>query len=81
MNDTPPKHRIWAQGGTDHIGHASYVAKLLPHLQSVLDPGFSLDFQSITPSVTSTHALTEFGFGRAAVRGAIEAKRQAYDAY
>jgi Asp/Glu/hydantoin racemase len=81
MNDTPPKFRIWAQGGTDHIGHASYLAKLLPHLQSVLDPGFSLDFQTITPSVTSTHALTEFRFGRAAVRGAIEAKRQGYDAY
>ena len=47
----------------------------------MLDPGFSLDFQTITPSVTSTHALTEFRFGRAAVRGAIEAKRQGHDAY
>lgn len=79
--DTRPKYRIWAQGGTDHIGHASCLAKLLPHLQSVPDPGFSLDFQTITPSVTSTHALTEFRFGRAAIRGAIEAKRQGYDAY
>jgi len=75
------KYRIWAQGGTDQIGHATYLAKLLPYIQSCLDPDFTLDFQTITPSVTTTHALSEFRFARAAIRGAFEAKKQGYDAY
>lgn len=81
MTQAGRKYRIWAQGGTDRIGHAHYLQKLLPYLQSVLDPEFSLDFQTITPSITTTHALAEFRFGRAAIRGAIEAQRQGYDAY
>ncbi len=74
-------YRIWAQGGTDRIGHAPYLQVLLPHLQAVLDPGFALEFQTITPSITTTHALAEARFARAAIRGAIEAQRQGYDAY
>ncbi len=30
MSDAGRKYRIWAQGGTDQIGHANYLAKLLP---------------------------------------------------
>src|SRR5437762_2833020 len=81
MTQAGRKYRIWAQGGTDRIGHANYLQKLLPYLQFVLDPEFSLDFQTFTPSITTTHALAEFRFGRAAIRGAIEARRQGYDAY
>ena len=81
MTASPTRYRIWAQGGTDRIGHAPYLAKLLPYQQSVLDPDFSLDFQTFTPSVTTTHALSEYRFGRAAIRGALEAERQGYDAY
>ena len=81
MTDARRKHRIWAQGGTDQIGHANYLRHLLPYLQSMLDADFSLDFKTITPSVTTTHALSEFRFARAAIRGAIEAQRQGYDVY
>lgn len=81
MTDTRRTYRIWAQGGTDQIGHANYLHHLLPYLQAALDPGFSLDFKTITPSITTTHALAEFRFARAAIRGAIEAQRQGYDAY
>ena len=80
-SDAGRKYRIWAQGGTDQIGHANYLQKLLPYLQSVLDPDFALDFRTITPSVTTTHALSEFRFARAAIRGAFEAQKQGYDAY
>ena len=73
--------RIWAQGATDQTGHRHYLARLLPHLQACLDPGFSLDFKTTTPSVTTIHALSEFRFARAAIRGALEAQRQGYDAY
>ena len=54
MTGAGRKYRIWAQGGTDQIGHANYLAKLLPYIQSCLDPDFALDFQTITPSVTTT---------------------------
>lgn len=81
MTDTRRTYRIWAQGGTDQIGHANYLRHLLPYLQSMLDPEFSLDFKTITPSVTTLHALSEFRFARAAIRGAIEAQRQGYDVY
>ncbi|MGE0800026.1 MAG: aspartate/glutamate racemase family protein [Lautropia sp.] len=81
MNTETPRYRIWAQGGTDRVGHAPYLARLLPFQQSMLDPDFSLDFQTFTPSVTTTHALSEYRFGRAAIKGAIEAERQGYDAY
>jgi hypothetical protein len=59
MTQAGRKYRIWAQGGTDRIGHANYLQKLLPYLQSVLDPGFSLDFQTITPSITTTTSAFE----------------------
>lgn len=81
MTEAARPYRIWAQGGTDRIGHANYLARLLPFMQSILDPGFTLDFQTITPSITTTHALAEYRFGRAAIRGAIAAGRQGYDAY
>jgi Asp/Glu/hydantoin racemase len=81
MSDAPRTYRIWAQGATDQVGHRTYLAQLLPHLQACLDPGFSLEFKTTTPSVTTTHALSEFRFARAAIRGAIEAQRQGYDAY
>jgi hypothetical protein len=48
MTEAPRSYRIWAQGGTDKIGHANYLARLLPFMQSILDPGFTLDFQTIT---------------------------------
>ena len=73
--------RIWAQGATDQLGHRHYLASLLPHLQASADPGFAIEFHTTTPSVTTTHALSEFRFARAAIRGAIEAERQGFDAY
>ncbi len=81
MTDARRTYRIWAQGGTDQIGHANYLRQLLPYLQSMLDADFSLEFKTITPSVTTLHALSEFRFARAAIRGAIEAQRQGYDVY
>jgi allantoin racemase len=81
MSATPSRIRIWAQGATDQTGHRHYLASLLPHLQACADPGTEVEFHTTTPSVTTTHALTEFRFARVAIRGAIEAERQGYDAY
>jgi Asp/Glu/hydantoin racemase len=73
--------RIWAQGATDQVGHRAYLAHLLPHMRACTDPGFELDFKTMTPSVTTVHALSEFRFSRAVIRGAIQAEREGYDVF
>jgi Asp/Glu/hydantoin racemase len=79
--DSAKKHRIWVQGATDQVGHRNYLAALLPHMKACLDPGFELEFHTLTPSVTTVHALQEFRVSRAVVRGAIQAEREGYDVF
>jgi Asp/Glu/hydantoin racemase len=74
-------HRIWAQGATDQTGHRNYLAALLPHMKACTDPEFELEFKTMTPSVTTVHALSEFRFSREVIRGAIAAERQGYDVF
>src|SRR6266568_47107 len=73
--------RIWAQGATDQVGHRNYLARLLPYMKACTDGDFELDFKTMTPSVTTVHALSEFRFSRAVIRGAIQAERDGYDAF
>ena len=80
MNATK-KHRIWAQGATDQVGHRNYLAELLPHMKACTDPDFELEFKTMTPSVTTVHALSEFRFSREVIRGAIQAEREGYDVF
>jgi Asp/Glu/hydantoin racemase len=75
------KHRIWAQGATDQVGHRNYLAALLPHMKGCTDPDFKLEFKTMTPSVTTVHALSEHRFSRAVIRGAIQAERENYDVF
>ena len=79
--DATKTFRIWAQGATDQVGHRTYLAALLPHMKACTDPDFELEFKTMTPSVTTVHALSEFRFSRAVVRGAIEAERAGYDVF
>src|SRR5579862_1473043 len=79
--DTTKKSRIWAQGATDQVGHRNYLAQLLPHMKACTDPGFALEFKTMTPSVTTVHALSEFRFSRQVIRGAIQAERENYDVF
>ncbi len=74
-------HRIWAQGATDQVGHRNYLDRLLPYMKACTDGDFALDFKTMTPSVTTVHALSEFRFSRAVIRGAIQAERDGYDAF
>jgi allantoin racemase len=75
------KHRIWAQGATDQVGHRNYLAHLLPHMNACTDLDFELEFKTMTPSVTTVHALSEFRFSRQVIRGAIQAEREGYDVF
>jgi Asp/Glu/hydantoin racemase len=74
-------HRIWAQGATDQVGHRNYLAQLLPHMRSCTEPGFEIEFKTMTPSVTTVHALSEARVARAVIRGAITADREGYAAF
>jgi allantoin racemase len=75
------KHRIWAQGATDQLGHRNYLAHLLPHMKACTGADFDIDFRTMTPSVTTVHALSEFRFSREVIRGAIAAERDGYDVF
>jgi len=79
--DATMTHRIWAQGATDQVGHRAYLAQLLPHMKACTDPGFEVAFKTMTPSVTTVHALSEARFSRAVIRGAIQAERDGFDAF
>ena len=79
--DATKKHRIWAQGATDQVGHRSYLAQLLPHMKACTDPDFDIEFKTMTPSVTTVHALSELRFSREVIRGAIAAERDGYDVF
>ena len=75
------KFRIWAQGATDQVGHRNYLAELLPHIKACTDPDFEIEFKTMTPSVTTVHALSEFRFSRAVIRSAIRAEQESYDVF
>src|SRR5437764_14912801 len=79
--DATKRYRIWAQGATDQVGHRNYLAQLLPHIKACTDADFELDFKTMTPSVTTVHALSEFRFSREVIRGAIQAEREGYDVF
>jgi allantoin racemase len=79
--NTSKKYRIWAQGATDQVGHRHYLAALLPHMKACTDPDFELEFKTMTPSVTTVHALSEFRFSREVIRGAIRAEREGHDVF
>jgi Asp/Glu/hydantoin racemase len=79
--DATKRYRIWAQGATDQAGHRNYLAQLLPHIKACTDPDFGIDFKTMTPSVTTVHALSEFRFSREVIRGAIQAERENYHVF
>src|SRR5205823_967634 len=79
--DATKRYRIWAQGATDQVGHRNYLTQLLPYMKACTDPDFELDFKTMTPSVTTVHALSEHRFSREVIRGAIQAERESYDVF
>jgi Asp/Glu/hydantoin racemase len=78
---TTKAFRIWAQGATDQVVHHDYLAALLPHMKACCDPDFELEFKTMTPSVTTVHAVSEHRFSREVIRGAIQAERENYDVF
>ena len=50
-------------------------------MKACTDPDFELEFKTMTPSVTTVHALSEHRFSREVIRGAIQAERENYDVF
>src|SRR5262245_12901512 len=50
-------------------------------MKACTDPDFELDFKTMTPSVTTVHALSESRVSRAVIRGAIAAEQEDYDVF
>jgi Asp/Glu/hydantoin racemase len=73
------KYRIWFQGATDRAMMGPYIDRVEPHFRKILEPDFSFTFNTTTPPVTTTHALTEFRAARNFIRNTVEAERQGYD--
>ena len=73
-------HKIWFQGATDRVAHSAYISRLEPHLNAILDPGFTCTFNTTTPPATTTHALTEFRMARNFIRNALKAQQEGYSA-
>jgi Asp/Glu/hydantoin racemase len=72
------KHKIWFQGATDRSMMMPYIERAEAHFREILEPDFSFTFNTTTPPVTTTHALTEFRAARNFIRNAVEAERQGY---
>lgn len=73
------KYKIWFQGATDRKLMGPYIDKVEPHFRAILEPEFEFSFNTTTPPVTTTHALTEFRAARNFIRNVVEAERQGYD--
>src|ERR1700758_4374572 len=50
-------------------------------MKACCEPDFELEFKTMTPSMTTVHALSEHRFSREVIRGAIQAERESYDVF
>jgi allantoin racemase len=73
------KYKIWFQGATDRTMMGPYIERVEAHFREILEPEFGFSFNTTTPPVTTTHALSEFRAARNFIRNTVEAERQGYD--
>ena len=82
MSDAPSaprRYKIWFQGATDRTAHNAYISRVEPLLRRVVSPEFDIQFNTVTPPATTTHAITEFRMARAFIRNAVRAEREGFD--
>jgi Asp/Glu/hydantoin racemase len=79
MSDATRRYSIWFQGATDRVAHSAYIGRLEPFLRRIVAPEFDIQFNTVTPPATTTHAITEFRMARAFIRNAVRAEREGFD--
>jgi Asp/Glu/hydantoin racemase len=88
MNGNPPAAnsdpagpaRIWYQSFVDPHEQRPYMLRLQEHLDAYAAPHVRFEVHGVSPPDRFLSPLTEFRCAAQAIRGAIEAQRQGYDA-
>lgn len=73
--------RIWYQSYTHPTEAADYLNALSAHINSVIDPGTTVDVIGLDPPANQVHAITEMRCGVQVVKNAIQAEKEGYDAF
>ncbi|WP_262269950.1 aspartate/glutamate racemase family protein [Microvirga yunnanensis] len=73
--------RIWYQSYVDYENGKIYWDRLRNHLDSVVDPGTTVDIKGITPYDSYAHPIVEFRCAREVICNAVRAEREGYDAF
>ncbi|GAA0683927.1 aspartate/glutamate racemase family protein [Kitasatospora atroaurantiaca] len=73
--------RIWYQSFTDPGVDAPYFGRLTSRIEGLADPGFEVVVHGMTPGDRHLHRLSELRCSMQAVRNAIAAQEEGYDAF
>jgi Asp/Glu/hydantoin racemase len=73
--------RIWYQGFTDPEEHHEYFDRLQTLVSECAEADVEVVCHGVVPSAKHVHGLTEFRCAGQAIRNAIEAEKQGYDAF
>jgi allantoin racemase len=79
--DSSAPVRIWYQSFVDPQEQAPYMDRLRERLRRHAGPGVIVDVFGVTPPDRFFHPLTEFRCADQAIRNALAAERQGYDAF
>ena len=73
--------RIWYQSFVDPIEQAPYIELLCERLAGLSSPETVIDVYGMSPPVRFFHPISEYRCGAAAVRAALQAQAEGYDAF
>jgi len=73
--------RIWYQSYVDYDNGRTYWDRLRAHLETIVDPGTTVDVHGITPHDSYAHAIVEMRCAREVICNAVTAERAGYDAF
>jgi Asp/Glu/hydantoin racemase len=73
--------RIWYQSFTDPVAQAPYMERLRARLAALAAPGTVVEVHGLSPPIRHFHALSEFRCAALAVRNALRAEAEGYDAF
>jgi len=81
MSEATPPLRVWYQSFVDPVEERPYIDRLRRQLASCAAPGIRYEVSGVSPADRHLSPLTEFRCGAQAIRNAIHAERQGYDAF
>jgi allantoin racemase len=81
MSESALQTRIWYQSFVDPAAQAPYIDRLRARLNRLAAPGVAVDVYGMSPPDRHFHALTEFRCADQAIRAALRAEQEGYDAF